>query len=564
MVHLSPLRVLPSELAWYHLLLPCSIIIPSVLGLVDPIRLGIPSFAPRQVIYDRNLIPFFVAPWAAPSSFASVISRLLQVAFLLQFPRWSCWALWRCGLPIWVVIGLVRTLVGFIFTRSLGWAHPSLFRHWALYETTNGFGPILSTLLVLQTAGVAIAEDVSIGTSLLEGSYGVPIALLLTITFCWTEQSPWTYGLALLIAFSIIILDRARSEIARLGRAKYQRVPMYDLSAPSTPDLASTSASSYMTNLGRVIILGLTCFLLMELPFNVARQFTVHPIPMPVSPFPSKPLLEILMLSYPRNDVPLHTSIIKTTLDSYLPFLNSSARLSVYTQSTTHRAMEDVRRLFSTSHPNITFHVNSDKYPDANDGQYLHLSEAFGWVASGRPDKEPAEWVMLIEDDFPMCGGEAGLNGLREVLKLLEASREVDKDGRTTTPRRRAAWVGTGGSGMILHRTWLPILQLVLRAHASVDSKLPEGYARAPDVIIQDCVVGDDPFCATREDWVCPGWNGGISGCGAVITSRQIMDHIGGALSTRPGMAVNTWDWRCGWRNVKHGQSGLEVVPVDW
>lgn len=104
-------------------------------------------------------------------------------------------------------------------------------------------------------------------------------------------------------------------------------------------------------------------------------------------------------------------------------------------------------------------------------------------------------------------------------------------------------------SGLIIHRTLLPVLTLLMHTHAEAASKLPPNTARRPaDLIMQDCLLGTDPLCAGRG--------------GLVITSRLVMDHIGGMLTTNPNKALNSDKWRCGWRHPFHGRPQVEVVVV--
>ncbi|KAF9453546.1 hypothetical protein P691DRAFT_658366 [Macrolepiota fuliginosa MF-IS2] len=155
---------------------------------------------------------------------------------------------------------------------------------------------------------------------------------------------------------------------------------------------------------------------------------------------------------------------------------------------------------------------------------------------------------MLVEDDFPLCGDEAGRNALRTVMKLLEEGRE----GRSAIPTRRGAFIGTGGSGLVFHRSLLPILIHILRTHADISSKIPPNIPTRPaDVVLQDCLLGHDPLCPPEH----PG--------GLIITSRLVMDHIGGMFSTNTQKAANSDKWRCGWRHAFHGMNEVDVVVVD-
>ena len=96
-------------------------------------------FAPRQVTDGRDLLPLLLAPWSSPSHThpGIILSRLIQATLLvLRIPP----DFHLAAYPLWILLALVRTELGFILTRSVGWALPPLFRHWALYEETSGLG----------------------------------------------------------------------------------------------------------------------------------------------------------------------------------------------------------------------------------------------------------------------------------------------------------------------------------------------------------------------------------------------------------------------------------------
>lgn len=89
--------------------------------------------------------------------------------------------------------------------------------------------------------------------------------------------------------------------------------------------------------------------------------------------------------------------------------------------------------------------------------------------------------------------------------------------------------------------------------------------ARRPaDIIIQDCLLGVDPLCPTAspsEDTAEDIWFARKQPT-MVITSRLVMDHIGGNASTAKGRVYDLNKWRCGWRHPFHGRPEVTVVPV--
>ncbi|KAJ7215347.1 hypothetical protein GGX14DRAFT_533957 [Mycena pura] len=167
---------------------------------------------------------------------------------------------------------------------------------------------------------------------------------------------------------------------------------------------------------------------------------------------------------------------------------------------------------------------------------------------------------MLLEDDFPLCG-VWGRDSLARVMHELERGRHPDY------LERRGAFVGTGGSGLIFHRSLLPIVSTILKIHAGIQPVLPVDVLHRPaDLIMQDCLSGTDPLCPRRAEVInmhspatstrtLPGGN-------MLITSRLIIDHIGAVASTTPGRTYGRDQWRCGWRHPFHGMNEVEVVVV--
>ncbi|KAJ8586408.1 hypothetical protein M405DRAFT_853342 [Rhizopogon salebrosus TDB-379] len=146
---------------------------------------------------------------------------------------------------------------------------------------------------------------------------------------------------------------------------------------------------------------------------------------------------------------------------------------------------------------------------------------------------------MLVEDDFPLCG-DWGWGGILGVMNELQRDRKY------------GGFVGTGGSGLIIHRSLLPILTHTLRIHALQLSPIPSSvFHRPADIIIQDCLFGADVLCPHNIDEPT-----------LVITSRLVMDHIGGGASTARGRVYSAEKWRCGWRHPFHGLMEVDVVPV--
>jgi hypothetical protein len=427
------------------------LLLPLLLSSQYP-TLRIPPFTPRQLIYSKhNFIPFLLAPWAWPRSPGTVISGIIQTGLLYHLPGTLSSVGW-CYV-LWIIIGLARTLSGFLLTRSVGWAHPSLFHHYALYETTGGLGPALVAYLYM-TAGAVRTEWI---IAQFGGKYALEdrttfVAIGLCAILCWLDGAPWTYAMAMICVLGLSVVWNITSRVTR--SPSHHPMDLYH-----HPD--SEKAQLHPPLLRTVIRTTMFSLLVISLPrllFILFHSTSTHYLTMPHTPHPPSPLLDILILSHPRpGDVKISSvssgtepsSILHTTISSYLPFLPSSnnhTRISVFTHTHTHPSFTHARDWFSPSSPSssrhtnvpIEFYVDEDTHTDAKIGQYLHLAEALRWASEGRTH-EAAEWVLLVEDDFALCG-QWGWEGVVGVMRELEGGRRNKE-----VLDRLGGFVGTGG-----------------------------------------------------------------------------------------------------------------------
>lgn len=374
--------------------------VPILAELLLPESLSDWTFTPRGIVYSDQFAPIFLAPFAKPETILVGVSRLIQcgVLFCLGLEAMGmCWG-------AWVILALIRSGTGHLLTRSVGWAAPVLFSHWALYETASGFGPALVVYLVVNGPGTlyAYAPDIIGG---IPQHFALP---LLTATWCWLECRPWTFGTALAVTPFILLLQRLLSKTTTLP-------------TPATEKDIPRRHRLYQITLSGLAIL---------IPWLVVYHLLPpHRLPLPLT---EAPLLDILVLSFPRP-VPLETSvaIINTTVQSFLPYLSPAVALSLFTHSTNHEALSIVHQ----QSPGVSLHIDDDTHPEDQDGHYLHLAEAFRRMLEGSETK--GEWIMLVEDDFPVCHGDAGWSVISTVVNMLETDRRA---GNT-----RSGFIGTGG-----------------------------------------------------------------------------------------------------------------------
>ena len=389
---------LPSQ-AIHALIAFAPLWVPASIYLLLPTSLVDWSFSPRGTVYSNQIVPIFFAPFAKPESWTIAVSRFIQCSILTCLTKTELYHLW-IG---WIPLALVRSITGYLLTRSVGWAYPSLFSHWALYESASGIGPILIAYLVLNgTNFVPISPSID---KFISKQYAIPI---LTLAMCWLECRPWTYGTAL---FGALVIG--------LGRMLYHR--QVGLPRPNSVKADDKGLGCHQL---------LPCCLAVLIPWLVVY----HLIPPTRTPLPStqEPLLDILMLSFPRP-VLIDTSVrlIETTVNSFIPFLSPSVTLSMFTHAPDHQALQ----IIHDRTPQASLHVDTDTHLGDTNGHYLHLAEAFRWMMED--ETKLGEWVMLVEDDFPVCYGSRGWDVITTVLAELEQDR--------LQGNIRSGFIGTGG-----------------------------------------------------------------------------------------------------------------------
>jgi hypothetical protein len=162
----------------------------------------------------------------------------------------------------------------------------------------------------------------------------------------------------------------------------------------------------------------------------------------------------------------------------------------------------------------------------------------------------------------------------RNVDRKSERKESWSDSGLT---RLALLFSGSCSSGLIIHHTYLPLLIRILRDHSALDTPFPTPVHRfAPDQIVQSCLIGaPGSMCERRArysnhnnlhphpDYDSDADDEDEEETGMIITSRLVLDHIGGMATTTEGKRLNSDRWRCGWRHPFHGFDGVEVVVVD-
>lgn len=256
---------------------------------------------------------------------------------------------------------------------------------------------------------------------------------------------------------------------------------------------------------------------------------------------PQNDILSVIVLTAPR---PLPT--LEATLTSYIPLISQQITLTAYTRSDSlDAAFSRASKVFSNGSHLIPF-IHHERAPGDSADLYSDAAGLLTWAYR----KKSSEWTMIVEDDFPLCPGPRGADAIRAVLSTLESRRKKNESRGAHWAWPRAGWVGTGGSGLIFHRSILPAVAHALRTPPPIASTLssPSGENRSifielrppPDLIMQRCALG--------------GHGIGCGSAGAVISARLAMHHTGGGNSALKHSTPNE-RWQCNWRyaGTKYG-----------
>ena len=118
------------------------------------------------------------------------------------------------------------------------------------------------------------------------------------------------------------------------------------------------------------------------------------------------------------------------------------------------------------------------------------------------------------------------------------------------------------------------MLSYLLHTYSASPPLAPDSVVTpAPDELIQACLLGRHSACLPSGS--NPHYHPSIMASSElkegfygeaephmIITSRLVLDHIGGMATTTVGKAGNSDKWRCGWRHPYHGADEVEVVVV--
>lgn len=458
------------------------------LAALLPVVRHIPPVSPAVLVYatQDSLLPLVFSPFlvVSPSAFAS---RIVQIGCVyvhaLQSARGH-------RLPDTVTAGglmktylsllVVRSVLGFVLTRSVGWQYPALLAPYALYEPIFGLGPLLVGTVLY---GPSLSNNSTTAPSDSGGRrsmYGIILRVALVGLWAMLDGLPWTYVSAVVIS-SIVRLWES-FDLPGFMSSVYTHVPIddSDLPLPSPHPRGYAKRSSSPSPHSSKARLGLICvstmastWLLGSLPSTLNRRSVQRFLWEGGTGDASagKADLHVVMLTFPRER-DLDSDFMVDNIKSYLDAFSASGAASSLEVTMTvyghlglrdhvHPAFDRAKAFFAVTTPSqlAGLHLDFRMHPfnDEPPSHYAHLADALRYAyVSGH------EWTVVVEDDFVLCG-TWGMDGILRVVQELgstlvtadEDERSVpfsgvilqdDWRGSGQKPARwRGAFVGTGG-----------------------------------------------------------------------------------------------------------------------
>ncbi|KAI9595834.1 hypothetical protein BDF19DRAFT_440204 [Syncephalis fuscata] len=506
--------------------------------------------APSYVIYHEDIGPLLLSPWYTPLHLSSLLVTITNFILLAIFEKSLTQLLGgtRRLIVYWllmlVCILSLRQLLGYLFCRGTGWAFPALFFNDSVHECSYGLAPLLAASLMLQALRIRDKYIIYYGRQSHQYFTIYKLLLQLSLLFLnyFTRNILWWSITGLIIGlFAALIVhplymqdnDEYAMEIGVIHNNTSNGNSNGNGNRPASK--SSTVKNTSCRQCLYALMQGLRVATLTMILLLISNAIYTHQPPVntvALGKFSEDPyFLSLVVLSAPRRTDP---DFLLRTLKSFLaplpdePASNSfytRIRIVVYTHFSNHSIYDRARREIGDT-PKGRRYIKWLREEGSTRDQRLHMSRALDLVAT---DKDGfSEYIGLVEDDFPLCGDDAWQLLLRV---LWEANVQ--------RPNHCGVFVGTGGTGLIMHR------KVAIRSAKLLQN--PDFAVIPPDVLLQDCLLGRNPLC---------------SFCNRTLTiSRTIlMQHLGYNTSTSNVRSYGKEMYQCGWRHPFNGDPDILTI----
>ncbi|KAG2233859.1 hypothetical protein INT48_005200, partial [Thamnidium elegans] len=514
----------------YTILLSLIISTLTFLGLFD-----FTCSSPSYVIHHLDITNLLVSPFLFFPSIPSIFIFCWNVLILGLFEESLTHMLGGTRRFIIVLayiifsVCTIRQCIGYIFSKSTGWAVPSLFFSDSLHECSQGLAPFLFALVVIQSLNIQDKYILMYGS---KNSKFTIRKVTLQIIMClvnytvknilwWSLTGLLTGFIAMIIIQTWLAKDKhwASEEIkdeededdlpVEITMGRYRPLPLW-----RTLHVAIKK--------GLLVVCAILPVLLI-CNGHYTKERLIDPISLNQLSY-DRYLFTFVIMTAPRRGNP---PFLSRTLDSYIKnwpenpepgSLYDRIQTIVYTHFTTHVEYDRAQRFFQTSARGQRYLKWMREEGDTLD-QRSHVSKALSLAA----DKFQSTYIALVEDDFPVCGTKEW----RKIESVIYAAN-------IESPNHCGVFVGTGGSGLFLKPKIAKLASGLLLKYPN----LP------PDIIIQQCLLGNLNECRECTQ--------------TLVTSKTLlMYHIGYNTSTSEDRSYKKNEFQCGWRHPFNGDPNV-------
>ncbi|KAI8142555.1 hypothetical protein BJV82DRAFT_615269 [Fennellomyces sp. T-0311] len=342
-----------------------------------------------------------------------------------------------------IVVGVfgLRQVLGYVFSKSTGWAIPTLFFSNSMHECSQGIAPFLFALLMIQSLSIDDKYIMIYGdTDDLDQKVTVrkvTLQLFMCLLNYTAKNILWWSLTGLLTGFIVAQIVY----LCFVTRSDRQR-DIWETS--NSKDIVEEYQRSKSTPLWRLVWGALKkgiAVIMITLPVLLLFNSYYHTQSSLVDPATLNQLTHdrymftfVVMTAPRRGDPPL----LSRTLSSYLEnwpvdpepgSLYSRIQIMVYTHFSNHSQFDIAKEKFSNDLKGQRY-LKWVREEGDQMNQRLHVSKALQMAT----DNFQSTYVALVEDDFPVCGRDSW----RQVENVIyEAS--------THAPDHCGVFVATGG-----------------------------------------------------------------------------------------------------------------------
>ncbi|EIE87873.1 hypothetical protein RO3G_12584 [Rhizopus delemar RA 99-880] len=422
----------------------CMILIAILVSTLNSLHiLDLSCAAPSFVIYRFNLRNVILSPflfdWTLPSialygwnvfilglfeeSLAHMVGGTRRFVELLAV--------------LFATVSSLRLVLGYVFTKSTGWAVPSLFFSNAMHECSQGLAPFLFALLVVQSLSIhdkyilIYGQEDANNNKLTVRKVTLQLIMSLvnytTKNILWWSVSGLFTGFMITVCLQAFLVHEKREDSIKVKDVneyitleRYRRTPLWRLI------WSAVKKGALIVAVTMPILMTWNAYYTRDIQLSSAQLNTISS---------NRYLFTLVFMTAPRRGDPAY---LTRTIESYLanwpenppahsPYYRMQA--IIYTHFSNHSQYDLARAHFSNT-PKGQQYLKWVREEGSELNQRLHVSKALDLATSNFE----SSYYALMEDDFPVCGQ-------REWHEIEKVVYKAQKEA----PHHCGVFVGTGG-----------------------------------------------------------------------------------------------------------------------